>query len=51
MRIDLLLYTKLGPATAAWEALVEALRSGTLDRAEFEQAAGRVLNLRAELAP
>lgn len=48
---DLLLYTKLGPATAAWEALVDGLRTGTLDRREFVQAAGRVLDLRAELAP
>lgn len=46
---DLLLYAKLGAATAAWKALVEKLRVGALDRAEFEQAVERVLDLRAEL--
>jgi beta-N-acetylhexosaminidase len=46
---DLLLYAKLGPATAAWEALVKKLHAGALDRAEFEQAVERVLDLRAEL--
>jgi beta-N-acetylhexosaminidase len=46
---DLLLYAKLGPASAAWRALAEKLRSRGLDRTEFEQAVDRVLNLRAEL--
>ncbi|HET7507754.1 MAG TPA: glycoside hydrolase family 3 N-terminal domain-containing protein, partial [Solirubrobacterales bacterium] len=46
---DLLLYAKLGPAQAAWKALVKKLRTGALDRAEFEQAVERVLDLRAEL--
>ena len=46
---DLLLYAKLGSASAAWKALVEKLRSGALDRVEFEQAADRVLDLRSEL--
>jgi beta-N-acetylhexosaminidase len=46
---DLLLYAQLGPAHVAWKALVEKLRAGALDRGEFEQAADRVLGLRAEL--
>ena len=46
---DLLLYAQLGPAQAAWKALVKKLRSGALDRDEFEQAAERVLALRSEL--
>jgi beta-N-acetylhexosaminidase len=46
---DLLLYAQPGPARVAWKALVEKLRSGALDRAEFEQAVERVLDLRAEL--
>jgi beta-N-acetylhexosaminidase len=46
---DLLLYAKLGSAQTAWKALVEKLRSGALDRDEFEQAAQRVLGLRSEL--
>jgi beta-N-acetylhexosaminidase len=48
---DILLYARLGPAERAWKALVAKLRSGGLDRAEFEQAAQRVLDLRAGLAP
>jgi len=48
---DLLLYTRLGRAEIAWKALVEKLRSGALQRPQFEQAAGRVLDLRATLAP
>ena len=35
----------------AWRALVAKLRAGALDRAEFEAAAQRVLDLRRELAP
>lgn len=46
---DILLYARLAPAERAWEALVAQLRSGRLDRAEFEQAAQRVLDLRAGL--
>jgi beta-N-acetylhexosaminidase len=48
---DLLLYTRLGPGERAWEALVAGLRSGGLDREEFEQAAQRVLDLRKVLSP
>src|SRR4051794_22174697 len=48
---DLLLYTRLGSAGIAWRTLVKKLRGGALDRGEFEQAAERVLDLRAELAP
>ncbi len=47
---DLLLCTRLGPGERSWEALVAGLRSGGLDRQEFEQAAQRVLELRAGLA-
>jgi len=46
---DLLLYAQLGPAQAAWKALVEKLRAGALKRDEFEQAVNRVLDLRSEL--
>jgi beta-N-acetylhexosaminidase len=46
---DLLLYARLGPAEAAWKALLGKLRSGTLDREEFEASAQRVLELRAGL--
>ncbi len=46
---DLLLFARLGPAQRAWEALVVKLRSGGFDRTEFEAAAQRVLDLRAEL--
>ena len=48
---DLLLYTRLGSARIGWRALVKQLRAGVLDRPDFEQAAARVLDLRAELAP
>jgi beta-N-acetylhexosaminidase len=44
---DLLLFARLGPAERAWEALIAQLRSRGLDRAEFEQAVQRVLDLRA----
>jgi beta-N-acetylhexosaminidase len=47
---DLLLFTALGPAERAWRALVARLRVGTLDRAEFEASAQRVLDLRRDLA-
>lgn len=46
---DLLLFTALAPAERAWRALVAKLRAGRLDRAEFEAAAQRVLDLRREL--
>jgi len=46
---DLLLYAQLGPAQAAWKALVKKLRANALDRAQFEQAVERVLDLRAEM--
>jgi beta-N-acetylhexosaminidase len=46
---DLLLYARLGPGEKAWRALVEKLRAGKLDRAEFEDSAQRVLDLRAGL--
>jgi beta-N-acetylhexosaminidase len=45
---DLLLYARQGRAEAARQALVARLRSGALDRDEFEAAIERVLNLRAE---
>jgi beta-N-acetylhexosaminidase len=47
---DLLLYTRLGSAGFAWRALVKKLRAGAIDRGDFEQAAERVLDLRAELS-
>jgi beta-N-acetylhexosaminidase len=47
--VDLLLYARLGPGEKAWSALVAKLRSGGLDRDEFEEAVQRVLDLRAEL--
>jgi beta-N-acetylhexosaminidase len=46
---DLLLYTRLGSAEAAWRALQRKLRSRALDREDFEAAVERVLDLRAEL--
>jgi beta-N-acetylhexosaminidase len=46
---DLLLYARLGPAEQAWKALVAKLRSGALDRDEFEESVQRVLDLRAGL--
>ncbi|HEY3492008.1 MAG TPA: glycoside hydrolase family 3 N-terminal domain-containing protein, partial [Solirubrobacterales bacterium] len=46
---DLLLYARLGPAERAWKALVSKLRSGGLEREGFEEAAQRVLELRADL--
>jgi beta-N-acetylhexosaminidase len=48
---DLLLFADLGPAERAWKALVAQLHARSLNRAEFEQAAQRVLDLRAGLAP
>lgn len=49
--VDILLYARLAPAERAWKALVAQLRSGVLDRGEFEAAAQRVLDLRAGLSP
>lgn len=46
---DLLLFTELGGAEKARRALLAALRGGRLDRAEFEAAAQRVLDLRHRL--
>lgn len=46
---DLLLFTKLGPAQAAWRALLAKLRAGALERDEFEASVERVLDLRADL--
>jgi len=46
---DLLLFARLGPAEKAWRALVGGLRADRLNRPEFEQAAQRVLDLRAGL--
>ncbi|MGN6816830.1 MAG: glycoside hydrolase family 3 N-terminal domain-containing protein [Solirubrobacterales bacterium] len=46
---DLLLFTHLAPARSAWRALLAKLRSGALERGEFEAAAERVLDLRAGL--
>ncbi len=46
---DLLLYTGAEPAAEAQRALVRRLRSGGLDRASFEESAGRVLRLRHRL--
>jgi beta-N-acetylhexosaminidase len=46
---DLLLFTEPAPAERAWRALVAGLRASRLDRANFEAAAERVLELRGEL--
>jgi beta-N-acetylhexosaminidase len=46
---DLLLFTDLPAAEQAWRALAAKLRQSTLDRAEFEASAQRVLDLRREL--
>ena len=48
---DLLLFTDLAPAEAAWRALVAKLRAGSLEREGFATSAQRVLTLRRELAP
>ena len=48
---DLLLFARLGPAERAWTTLAGGLWGRRLDRDEFEQAAQRVLDLRAGLAP
>jgi beta-N-acetylhexosaminidase len=46
---DLLLFVDQDGAEQAWRGLVEKLRAGALDRGEFEAAAQRVLDLRADL--
>jgi beta-N-acetylhexosaminidase len=46
---DLLLFTDLGSARAAWKALAKGLRDGQLERAESEASVQRVLDLREEL--
>ena len=48
---DLLLFTELAPAEAAWRALVAKLRAGSLQREAFATSAQRVLALRRQLAP
>ncbi len=47
--VDLLLFNDLNGAEAGWKALTAQLRARKLPRAEFEAAAQRVLDLRAEL--
>jgi beta-N-acetylhexosaminidase len=47
---DVLLFTDLASGERAGRALLGALRSGRLRRAEFETSAGRVLRLRHSLA-
>jgi beta-N-acetylhexosaminidase len=44
---DLLLYTDLGDAARAQRALARGLTNGSLDRAQFEASANRVLALRS----
>jgi beta-N-acetylhexosaminidase len=46
---DILLFARLGPAERALRTLVAKLRSGALDRGEFEESAQRVLDLRGGL--
>jgi beta-N-acetylhexosaminidase len=46
---DLLLYTDPAEAAAAQHALLQALRTGTISRASFEESVQRVLSLRHEL--
>jgi beta-N-acetylhexosaminidase len=48
---DLLLFTDLDAAAKAQRALVVRLRSGALDREDFQRSAQRVLDLRRKLAP
>jgi beta-N-acetylhexosaminidase len=47
---DVLLFTDYRAAARAGKALLSGLRSGKLDRTEFEASAGRVLRLRHVLA-
>lgn len=48
---DLLLYTDLASARIAWRSLAKKLRSGALERRQFDQASERVLDLRASFDP
>jgi beta-N-acetylhexosaminidase len=48
---DLLLFTDFDAAAKAQRALVARLRSGALDREDFQHSAQRVLDLRRKLAP
>lgn len=48
--VDLLLFADPASGERARRALLKQLRAGRLDRAEFEAAAQRVLDLRAELS-
>jgi beta-N-acetylhexosaminidase len=48
---DLVLFTDLGDAAKAEGALARLLGDGSLDRAEFEASANRVLALRAASQP
>jgi beta-N-acetylhexosaminidase len=48
---DLLLFTDFDAAAKAQRALVARLRSGALDREDFQSSAQRVLDLRRKLAP
>lgn len=48
---DLLLFTDFDAAAKAQRALVARLRSGALDREDFQRSAQRVLDLRRKLAP
>jgi beta-N-acetylhexosaminidase len=47
---DLALFTDFRAAATAERAIIRALQSGRLNRADFEQSAQRVLDLRASLA-
>ncbi len=46
---DLLLFARFLPAEGAWRALLKGLRSGALQRDQFEGSVNRVLELRASL--
>jgi beta-N-acetylhexosaminidase len=48
---DLVLFTDLGSAGRAQRALAAGLEDGSLDRAQFEQSANRVLALRSTASP
>jgi beta-N-acetylhexosaminidase len=48
---DLVLYTSLGDAAKAQDALARGLSAGPLDRAEFEASVSRVLALRSTPSP
>jgi beta-N-acetylhexosaminidase len=48
---DLALFTAIGDAARAQRALARGLGDGSLDRAEFEASANRVLTLRSTASP